>query len=558
MAYGLPARGQQNWDDELNNSIEALRADVESTVSKAAVAASNAAYARNRADEVHTAVVGGTDAAVSGFIKDDTSATKVALSNTIVTGRNTPGRGRIAIELDDAEVRHFTEILPMTQKYGVPIGTAWPTSYPRDAYIADAHAAGWEIMSHAHVHQNLTTLTEAQLRADAQASVDKIAAITGRPDDIAFVYPEHQRNATTDRILSEYFTRGRGRAAWEPVPTEGTLPWLVPAVFLDPEWDGAGGMSDRVKRTLDALARSDGQMIFYFHYPTTATIATVNSMETFIRYARELGIQIVKPSELTGGRTVTPDPFLRENTGQTAWTLDAGWTLGSTNGMRGGQALKFTPAGVGGGYTSGIARRSQPVPHFSTAGKFSLFRASARYTASGPIAVAQGLAFRLSGNARAVVSADPTSIGTKDFGTKFAGSDGNIPAGTLVPISRVVAVGPDVVNMTNWIPVMISQAENTPPFYLTDIRLERIDEVSSLTFTATLNGTTGVTINTGVYAVARYGIAVTPLASTAGRIYATPGSNDDVVVKSTDATDTTQQVKVTITPTSAYADWQNA
>lgn len=83
MAYGLPARGQQNWDDELNNSIEALRADVESSVSKADVAASDAAYARNRADEVHTAVVGGTDAAVSGFINDDTSATKASLSATV-------------------------------------------------------------------------------------------------------------------------------------------------------------------------------------------------------------------------------------------------------------------------------------------------------------------------------------------------------------------------------------------------------------------------------------------------------------------------------------------
>lgn len=83
MAYGLPSRGQRDWDDELNNSMEALRADVQSTVATAGVAASDAAYARNRADEVHTAVIGTADAAVAGFIADDGSATGQAISSAL-------------------------------------------------------------------------------------------------------------------------------------------------------------------------------------------------------------------------------------------------------------------------------------------------------------------------------------------------------------------------------------------------------------------------------------------------------------------------------------------
>lgn len=57
MAYGLPSRGQQDWDDELNNSIEALRGDVQAAVADAVSAKSNALYARDLAQNVAEAVV---------------------------------------------------------------------------------------------------------------------------------------------------------------------------------------------------------------------------------------------------------------------------------------------------------------------------------------------------------------------------------------------------------------------------------------------------------------------------------------------------------------------
>lgn len=83
MAYGLPSRGQRDWDDELNNSMEALRGDVQSTAAQAVVAASDAAYARNRADEVHTAVIQPVDNTVAAWIPDTGTATGAALSSTI-------------------------------------------------------------------------------------------------------------------------------------------------------------------------------------------------------------------------------------------------------------------------------------------------------------------------------------------------------------------------------------------------------------------------------------------------------------------------------------------
>lgn len=84
----LPTRSQADWDDDLNNHINALDADVQAADARSIVAASDAAYARNRADEVHTAVISTADAATAGFVNDNASETAQALSATYRTQIN--------------------------------------------------------------------------------------------------------------------------------------------------------------------------------------------------------------------------------------------------------------------------------------------------------------------------------------------------------------------------------------------------------------------------------------------------------------------------------------
>lgn len=66
MAYGLPTRGQRDWDDEILNSIESLRGLSESATANAASASSaanaasaQAASAQTRADQAYTLVGAG-------------------------------------------------------------------------------------------------------------------------------------------------------------------------------------------------------------------------------------------------------------------------------------------------------------------------------------------------------------------------------------------------------------------------------------------------------------------------------------------------------------------
>jgi len=74
--------------------------------------------------------------------------------------------------------------------------------------------------------------------------------------------------------------------------------------------------------------------------------------------------------------------------------------------------------------------------------------------------------------------------------------------------------------------------------WVSDIRFDVMDFAPTISFTATLNGTTGVAIRSGIYAVNRYAITVTPKASVAGRLYVETDTNDKITVKSTDAADT--------------------
>lgn len=75
----LPTRGQADWDDEMASHIGGLEAQVAAADARSVVASSDATYARNRADEVHTAVIGTADAAIAALIEDEGSDTYAAL-----------------------------------------------------------------------------------------------------------------------------------------------------------------------------------------------------------------------------------------------------------------------------------------------------------------------------------------------------------------------------------------------------------------------------------------------------------------------------------------------
>lgn len=87
MAISLPARGQRDWDDELNNALNSMDANAESAKANADAAVSTANNALNIAQSVQGAVIGTADEAVAGLVGDSGSATGAALSATIAAAQ---------------------------------------------------------------------------------------------------------------------------------------------------------------------------------------------------------------------------------------------------------------------------------------------------------------------------------------------------------------------------------------------------------------------------------------------------------------------------------------
>lgn len=188
---------------------EATSAALSALASASAANTDRAATEAARDEAMVITGLTGEDTAVAYIVDDPNSAATAALQSAYKVRESSigvGGRGMISLVLDDGQPSQYTDILPISIAMGFPMGTAWCTGNGQDEPVTRAHAAGWEVMSHTRDHDRMTELTDAQLVADAEYSIAKIAAITGTTRNIAFVYPEHNRDRRTDRVLSRYYT----------------------------------------------------------------------------------------------------------------------------------------------------------------------------------------------------------------------------------------------------------------------------------------------------------------------------------------------------------------
>jgi peptidoglycan/xylan/chitin deacetylase (PgdA/CDA1 family) len=443
-------------------------------------------------------------------------------------GRNTGNNGMISFEVDDTLPQQWTDLFPLTKRLGITVGAAWITGNAA-AWLPEAYRHGWEIISHTVDHGNVTVLTEAQIQAMAESTLASIEAITGTRENVGFVYPAHVRTADTDRILSKFFTRGRGVADDRLYPASGVRDWLVATHLLDNDFAG-GTMPENVKDLLRAVASTNGRMAFYFHFDAPKKITHPPALTQMIAFARSLGIQVVNPSEMWGPRNITRDPY--DELG-TKWTLGANFTRSTDYTYKGANSLKFTP---GGGFTSGSVT-SQLIPIAPQPGMFSVYRASFRRKNTVAVSISAGYGIALV-TAQTLRNLDGTKT---TLATTYA-SVMHPTSGTTIPIadwertSWPLYVAPCVDSM-NIVVSPTNIAGGAAPIYFDEIKMELVDYTPSVTYQGTLNGTTTVRVATGVPNLSRHAITLQARAPIAGRLSYTV-SGVSVVIVSTDAADT--------------------
>ena len=116
---------------------------------------------------------------------------------------------QIVFSFDDGDETFYTEAFAYMQPRGIPgsvalnrEGSGTPLSV---AQVQEMLAAGWSFHNHSDTHQNLATLTDAQITAEVQGAIDYWASQGITLDPHTFILPYGSRNALVDTVLARYY-----------------------------------------------------------------------------------------------------------------------------------------------------------------------------------------------------------------------------------------------------------------------------------------------------------------------------------------------------------------
>lgn len=245
---------------------------------------------------------------------------------------NSNTNGRMAFVFDDGTWTQFAVLPHLFKKYGVSYGIAWHTSYDNHDWIKEVYRHGVEILSHTPDNADCTSLSDEQLAQRAEADLAAIEAITGRRDNVHFVYPQHVRDARTDNILSQYFVTGRGVESSMTQPNDQAGSWLCASASIE------NRSLESVYRIIDSVVRTNSNIVFYGH---GYDFNQVHIIESIIKYALSSGINFSLPSQV---KTAPVNHFQRYFKNPDEWNLGTNTTwseeVSSPLGVRSIRAFK--------------------------------------------------------------------------------------------------------------------------------------------------------------------------------------------------------------------------
>lgn len=456
--------------------------------------------------------------------------------------RGRSGSGRIAIEVDDAILTQWTSLFPLTKKLGIPLSVAWHTGLANTQWIPEAHRHGWEIMSHLTDNIRSTdALADGTLEQLARESCNAVKAVVGEDVPIGFVYPQHVRSAETDAIMRKYFDRGRGVGGTKSYPRHVPHSWLTVAKPLDANFTG-GVVAEDVRRTLRKIAASDGQMVFYMHWGQThIDSGHPAALESMVKYARELGIEITTSGQIWGDANLVDDPYFTRP-GDWTSTNPANFLIAGET-WHGDNALKITGSGTFLSPNRSIVK-SQP-------GMMTKIRCSFRRKNTAEVSFSPGqngvraggtIAYRQKGTGLRNTSAIA-------FGSDFALS-GTVSPGEWVEEDCVFYVHPAVEEIGTG---LATQNLASGELLVDELRYEVEGYRQSWVGTATLAGTASVLVYPQIVDLdTKFRVKIESEAPLRGALNVSINATR-ILLSSTVAADR-QKVLITITPRGAWFD----
>jgi len=158
------------------------------------------------------------------------------------------------------------------------IGTG---GYMTWANVITLQAGGWEILNHGETHTNLTTLNEAQIRAEFDVSQALFKANGITPTNMA--YPHADTNETVTGVVQEYFRSGRLGGVY-------VNPQIIDVYVLVSRHADDHTLINDYKADVDIAKAGNRWVIFYIHSTDEDDETMLN---TLIDYIQAEGVDIV-------------------------------------------------------------------------------------------------------------------------------------------------------------------------------------------------------------------------------------------------------------------------
>ena len=212
----------------------------------------------------------------------------ITLASFLTLGLLTPARAdenkkRIALTFDDGPNTTTTgQVLDVLEAYGVP-ATFFLIGQNISAQSAEnvrrAMSMGCEIACHSWAHSHMDRMTEAEIRADIEKSVEKIKAVTGE-DPVYFRPPYIAVNSLMFDLIDMIFISGAGCNDWMPEVSA----------------------QERIDLALSAVR--DGEILLL--HDSAGNGQTVEALKTLIPECKKRGYELVTLSRLFEEEGVTP------------------------------------------------------------------------------------------------------------------------------------------------------------------------------------------------------------------------------------------------------------
>lgn len=191
-------------------------------------------------------------------------------------------------------------ILATLQQYGVPatffLTGQWVQSFPDRAAQIGASPA-YTVGNHTYDHPDLTTLSDAQVRAEVDQARSAIASATGRDTYPLFRFPFGARDARTIGILNSL---GYGSVRW----TVDTLGWEGTS--------GGQSVDSVVDRVMTAAGAGEIVLMHVGSAPDGSTL-DASALPTVIQRLQARGLGFVNLAQAV--RTLRVDTFARATDG---------------------------------------------------------------------------------------------------------------------------------------------------------------------------------------------------------------------------------------------------